>query len=359
MVLPDPLDRSGRLLLAVPTVATESAIALWARGRGLEAASLGSGLVAVALAGDALDDLAAYLPTIMSGPELAESRTLHGDAHDREFRPLDLLRAGSAADLVARVRGEWLPRLLTAEALDTAFQPIFDLRSGRVAAHECLMRSEFEGRRIFPGELIATARATGLLFHLDRAARVMSLRNAAERGAAGPGVTSDLFVNFNPTSIYNPAACLQTTVREAERCGIPRERIVFEVVESDDVADRDHLLNILRYYRKEGFRVALDDLGSGYGSLNLLTEIHPDVVKLDMALVRNVDADPVRAAVVRHLLDLARSLGITSVVEGVETPAERDFLRAAGADLVQGYLYARPAAEPWREPARQTAARAA
>ncbi|RYG30629.1 EAL domain-containing protein, partial [bacterium] len=130
--------------------------------------------------------------------------------------------------------------------------------------------------------------------------------------------------------------------------GIPRERIVFEVVESDDVEDRDHLLNILRYYRKEGFRVALDDLGSGYSSLNLLTEILPDVAKLDMALIRDIDTDPVRQKVVTHLLHLARELGVTTVVEGVETAAEADFCRSAGADLVQGYFFARPAHHPWR-----------
>ena len=357
MTLPEPLSRSGRVLLAVPIVSTENALDAWTLQAGLPKVSLGSGLLAIRLDGaDSLARLVEFLTETMSGPELADARVLHQDKADAEIRPLDLLRAGSAAEFVAKVRGEWLPELLNDGRLDTAFQPIFDLKTGRLAAHECLMRGIRDGQPVFPGDLINTARATGLLFHLDRAARVTSLRNAATRGVTGPGVDTDLFVNFNPTSIYNPAACLQTTVKEAEKCGIPRERLVFEVVESDDVEDRGHLLDILRFYRNEGFRVALDDLGSGYGSLNLLTEIRPDVVKLDMALIRNVDKDPVRQSVVRHLLNLARSLEITSVVEGVETIEERDVLRDAGADLVQGYLYAKPAAEPWRAPPYSLAA---
>lgn len=341
MILPPPAPRETRVLLAVPTVATEDALQAWAERGDLAHESLGSGLIAITLQGDALDRLAQLLPESMSRPELQEARVLIGSP-DGDLRPLDLLRTDSAAAFVAKIEGEWLGDLLREGGLDTAFQPIFDLQTGTVEAHECLMRGRYAGAPVFPGQMLQAARATGLLFHLDRAARIASIENAAARG-----VETDLFVNFNPTSIYNPAACLQTTVRAAERAGIARDRIVFEVVESDDVEDHDHLLNILRFYRKEGFRVALDDLGSGYSSLNLLTEILPDVAKLDMNLIRGIDADPVRQKVVEHLLSLARSLGVRTVVEGVETEAEAAFCRAAGADLAQGYLFARPAPMPY------------
>ncbi|RYG86878.1 EAL domain-containing protein [bacterium] len=348
-VLPDPAPREGRVLLAVQTDATESALIGWAREGGLTYESVGSGLVAIDLHGDALDRLTHLLPELMSAPELERSRALLHQA-DEEMRPLHLLNADSIAAFVARVQGEWLTELLQNGHLDTAFQPICDLRTGEPVAHECLMRGSRHGATVYPGELIGTARATGLLFHLDRAARITAIENAARCG-----VETDIFINFNPTSIYNPAACLQTTVRAAARVGIDPRRIVFEVVESDEVRDTDHLLNILRFYRNEGFRVALDDLGAGYSSLHLLTQILPDVVKLDMGLIRGIETDPVRQKVVEHLLSLASSLGVTTVVEGVETPAERDFCRAAGADLVQGYLYGRPDARPLRFPSAKAA----
>lgn len=348
-VLPNPAPRETRVHLAVQTVAVEEALIAWAGDEALRCESGGSGLVSIDLEGAALDRLAALLPTIMSEPELEQSRVLLQPVRER-LQALALLNTDSAATFVAKVQGEWLAELLRAEQLDTVFQPICDMRSGLPVAHECLMRGRWNGETVYPGALIDTARATGLLFQLDRAARIAAIENAARRG-----VETDVFVNFNPTSIYNPAACLQTTVRAAERAGIDCRRIVFEVVESDEVRDTEHLLSILRFYRKEGFRVALDDLGAGYSSLHLLTQIQPDVVKLDMGLIRGIDADPIRQRVVEHLLSLARSLGVTTVVEGVETSAERDFCRSAGADLAQGYLYGRPDAEPLRLPSARAA----
>lgn len=110
--------------------------------------------------------------------------------------------------------------------------------------------------------------------------------------------------------------------------------------------DVDHLLGILSFYRRAGFRVALDDLGAGYSSLNLLARLRPDFVKLDMELIRGIDVDPYKAVVVDKLLDLAREVGAISVVEGVETEGEWRWAEAHGADLVQGFLCARPQADP-------------
>jgi len=94
------------------------------------------------------------------------------------------------------------------------------------------------------------------------------------------------------------------------------------------------------------FAVALDDLGAGYSSLNMLSELRPDCVKLDMGLLRNVHADPVRSMVAANMLDLARALGIRSIGEGIESMEEFDWLAKNGADYAQGYLFARPANPP-------------
>jgi EAL domain-containing protein (putative c-di-GMP-specific phosphodiesterase class I) len=116
------------------------------------------------------------------------------------------------------------------------------------------------------------------------------------------------------------------------------------VVESEQIADRDHLLNILAYYRREGFRVALDDLGSGYSSLNLLVALRPDFVKLDMELAREVGNDPLRRALVQALVQTAHDYGIQVIAEGVETVESAQILSEMGIRLLQGYLFGKPAA---------------
>jgi EAL domain-containing protein (putative c-di-GMP-specific phosphodiesterase class I) len=128
--------------------------------------------------------------------------------------------------------------------------------------------------------------------------------------------------------------------------GIEPGRFVFEVVESDQILDLGKLLMILDWFRDAGCRVALDDVGAGYNSLNLLTLVKPDFVKLDMELVRGVHRDPYKSCVARKLLELARELGVLTVAEGVETHEEWQWTRDHGADLAQGYLFAKPAPSP-------------
>lgn len=149
-----------------------------------------------------------------------------------------------------------------------------------------------------------------------------------------------------PTTIYRPEFCLRTTFAAVNEYQLRTDQIVFEVVESESIHDVKHLNHILNYYRENGFRVALDDLGAGYSSLNLLHALRPDFVKLDMDLVRNIDQDPYKALVCRALLDLANDLGIPSIAEGVETVGEWQCIKEFGATYIQGYLFAKPGQEP-------------
>jgi len=128
--------------------------------------------------------------------------------------------------------------------------------------------------------------------------------------------------------------------------GIPASRFVFEVIESHQIKDPEQLLRILDIYRKRGFGVALDDLGAGYNSLNLLAQIKPDYIKLDMYLIHRVDQDPYKARVAAKLLEMANELEVGTVVEGVEHEAEWRWANDHGAHFAQGYLFAPPAASP-------------
>lgn len=255
----------------------------------------------------------------------------------------ELMRSHSLSRFLDWLAGQWIAELLAEERLVTYFQPIVNcVTPDRVFAYECLTRGrQADGRLIPPDRLYSAARATGRLAALDAAARRTALKTIAARSLA-----THAFVNINPRSIEDPAECVEVMLRAALESGLECERFVFEVVESDEIVDSDQLERLLGYFREAGFRVALDDLGAGYSSLNLLAAIKPDFVKIDMGLIRGVDRDRYKGQVASKLLELARDLGVRTVVEGVETREEWQWSRDHGADFAQGYLFARPQADP-------------
>lgn len=123
----------------------------------------------------------------------------------------------------------------------------------------------------------------------------------------------------------------------------PLNQLIFETLESEHVDNYRHLTNILREYREFGFKTAIDDFGAGYSGLNLLADFQPDLIKLDMALIRDVDKDRVRQVIVRGIVTICEQLGVTVIAEGIESAGERDFLSDCGIFLMQGYWFARPA----------------
>ena len=115
------------------------------------------------------------------------------------------------------------------------------------------------------------------------------------------------------------------------------------MTEGEQVQDRPHLVNIFREYRRFGFRTAIDDFGAGYAGLNLLSEYQPDIRKIDMDLIRNIDTSKAKQAIVIGIVSICAALNVRVLAEGIETTAERDFLHNAGIDLMQGYLFCKPA----------------
>jgi len=255
-----------------------------------------------------------------------------------------LLNTKSFETVLSQVQGAWLRNLLAEDRIVSYFHPIVACdKPNEVYAYECLARGKTaEGDIIPAGRLFSQARDGEMLFQLDRACRLAAIRDAHANNLDG-----HIFINFNPTAIYDPEYCLRTTVKAVEEAELDQSLIVFEVVECDEVRDTRHLLDILNFYRANGFKVALDDLGAGYGSLNLLHSLRPDYMKLDMQLIRGVHEDPFKASISANLLGLAKELGIRSVAEGVETAGEWEWVKANGGDLVQGYFFAQPAPSAW------------
>lgn len=182
---------------------------------------------------------------------------------------------------------------------------------------------------------------TEMIFNLDRQCRMQALRFAKKKN-----ITKDIFINFNPTSIYNPEYCLRDTIKLAQDLNYDFTKVVFEVTESSKIDNFDHLKNILDYDSKMGFRVALDDVGAGYSSLNMLANLEPDFVKIDMELIRGIYGNSVKKAVVNSLINLSRDIGAKTLAEGIETEEEFETLRELGVNLVQGYLFGKPSPEP-------------
>jgi EAL domain-containing protein (putative c-di-GMP-specific phosphodiesterase class I) len=210
--------------------------------------------------------------------------------------------------------------------------------TSRVFAHEALLRGNGrDGEPLEPMSILQQAREAGLLAQLDLAACRCAIREAAR---LPPSVT--VFVNFSPAMIEDAETCLQTTLAAIDAAGLAPERFVFEVIEADRIQDAAQLEDVLRRYRRDGFRVALDDLGAGWSTLNLVHRLRPDFIKLDRELIREVHEDRVKDLIASKLLEIGHGLGIRTIVEGVEKPQELQWARARGADFVQGYLIARP-----------------
>lgn len=340
--LPSGPPAEGTLYLSPPAAEPLASMRAFLTAAGVTVAEPQPGLLAVPFDRSLLDRLAAELPAAFSDTEASGTRALVVPA-GRSASLAEFMNTRPLGTVLAEVRVGWLTELLREERLVTHFQPIVSAgRPGEVFAYECLTRGQAaDGRLIPPAELFGAARVAELMFPLDRAARLTAIRSAAREG-----VSARLFINFNPSSIYTPAFCLQSTFRAAEQSNFDPSKIVFEVVESEQVVDTAHLLRILDVYRKAGFAVALDDVGAGYNSLNLLARLRPDYVKLDMGLVRGVDADPYKGSVAGKLLEMCRDVGARSVVEGVESAGEWEWAKEHRADFVQGYFFGRPAARP-------------
>lgn len=246
--------------------------------------------------------------------------------------------------------------MLTERRIETHFQPIFKAHSLDLWGYECLMRGRLaDGKLVQPFQLIKWAKQEELVLMLDRVCRETHLLNA---GKVDVPPHANLLINFMPTAIYKPEFCLQTTMAAADKSGIEPGRIIFEVVESEVVVDRPHLAHILRYYRENGFRVALDDLGSGYAGLSLLADLSPDLIKIDRELVNKAVTSHIHRAVCNALVRIGHDTGKLVLAEGVETTEESDVMHEAGADLFQGFYFGRPNAVPAMMPLQQQYRRA-
>ena len=219
-----------------------------------------------------------------------------------------------------------------------AFQPIVDIQTGKIFAHEALVRGP---RGEGAGSVLSQVKADNR-YAFDQQCRVKAIELASK--LYHPDDLVKLSINFMPNAVYEPRACIRLTLETAVKTGFPLDRIIFEFTENEQL-DTKHVLHILRTYRDMGFKTAIDDFGAGHSGLGLLTHFQPDIVKLDMDMIRGIDTDPVRRTIVRHTLRMLDDLQIVPLCEGVETVGELSVLSDLGVSLIQGYLLAKPSFE--------------
>ena len=230
---------------------------------------------------------------------------------------------------------QWVDDIIMQKRITCYAQPIVN-KKGTITAYEMLARFIHEdGKLLPPFEVFEAAKTRGRLYALVRLCRMEAVRASA-------GLSGNIFINFIPTSIYSPEHCLTSTIQTAEQIGVSPSKFVFEVVETEKVDDLEHLKNILGFYKKRGFKYALDDVGEGYSTIELLQEIKPHYMKLDKKYVQGVAGDENKQKVAQTMLEAALQVDSVPLAEGIEEEEDYVWLRDQGFQLFQGYLFGRP-----------------
>ncbi len=224
--------------------------------------------------------------------------------------------------------------------LTMAFQPIVDVPRRSVFAYEALVRGvDGEGA----GTVLSRVNEENR-YIFDQRCRVKAIELASKLGV--PERNAQLSMNFMPGAVYSPAACIRRTLEAAREHAFPLDAMIFEITENEQVADIGHLQRIAEEYARHGFTMALDDFGAGYSGLNLLAQLHGvGLVKLDGAMIQGIDQNHRAQHVVTSIARMCEELEIRVLGECVETVGECTALLDCGIELMQGYLFAKPAFE--------------
>ncbi len=220
------------------------------------------------------------------------------------------------------------------ESLWVAFQPIVSWSKHKLIAYEALLRSN-EPTLATPGAFLEAATRLGRLRDVGRAVRA----KVAHEVVGKLPKDINLFINLEASDLNDDDlhdSCSQLA-------GMAH-RVVLEITERASLDGVKDVSSRVKKLKEIGFRIAIDDLGAGYAGLASLTQLEPDIVKIDMSLTRNIDTHPQKQSIVRSMKKLCDDLRVVTVVEGVETKAERDTLVSLGCDIFQGFLFAKPQA---------------
>lgn len=224
-------------------------------------------------------------------------------------------------------------------AYTMAFQPVVDLDRSCVVAFEALVR----GLENQPAADVFRHISPDLRPAMDQRCRILAIDLAVSLGLLA--TDADLCINFNPNAIHPSAPALEQTIAAAADSGLPLSRLILEITEMEHLNDPDQLRSILHRYRPQRLRTAIDDFGAGFSGLAMLADFQPDILKIDIALTREIHLRPASRAIVRGVTQICRDLDIHVVAEGIEEEHQVDVLRDLGIIYMQGNYFAEPGFE--------------
>ncbi|WP_342025698.1 EAL domain-containing protein [Cytobacillus pseudoceanisediminis] len=242
-----------------------------------------------------------------------------------------------------RVRSEFnemmykINKIVAKKDIKMLAQPIINVATGEIKAWEMLTRGPSGTSLESPLQLFSIARQTGSLYDLELIVLEKTLEQITKTGC-----NQDIFINFTPITIGN-----ERFVRDVKKMltgykNIPPEQITLEITERDPIEGIENFIYNIKVLRTLGFRVAVDDTGAGYASLNSISEIMPDIIKIDRSVIKGIDTNRVKESMLKGLLLVAKEAGSLVVAEGIESEGEASVLSRNNVDLAQGYFYARP-----------------
>lgn len=235
-----------------------------------------------------------------------------------------------------------LLNLIDEKQILTYFQPILCLKSGKTIGFEILNRPLNTNVELFY-DFIGKS---GQLFWIEKFLRKISLKRHFNQVKKKPEFRDMMiFINIMPQVLADPSYRTGETIELLNLYGFSPEQMVLELTEKEAVTDYDQFIKAIKHYKKQGFRLAVDDAGSGYNSLKTLIKLKPDFIKLDKSLIRGIHTENSQKYLVELLLDYAKNSGIQVIAEGIETPEELTLLQELSVDFGQGYHLGRPKQE--------------
>lgn len=236
--------------------------------------------------------------------------------------------------------------VLRNEDISIVYQPIVSLESGKVLGWEALARGP-SGYFSSPMVFFKFAEEVSLLYPLEKVCRKKSIDIMGKIDRE-----QKLFLNINPLTICDPVFVRGETLEYIKPFDLVANNIVFEITEQFDIKSFPHFNKTIEYYRKQGYLIAVDDFGSGFSNLHTIANIKPDFLKMDIELVRGIDIDPVKKALIETFVAFSEKIGCKIIAEGIETKEELSVLMDLGVHYGQGYLLAKPC-YPKPEPANE------
>lgn len=246
------------------------------------------------------------------------------------------LQERQAIMLQARLR-----QVIDQQELTALFQPIINMQSGEIIAYEGLIRGPSDSPLHSPLNLFRVAAAANLGVEVEHLCRKVVLENFAKMNLPGK-----LFLNVSPECLLYPNVKHGETLDYIQRFGISPERVIIELTESQPTYDYELLGKAVAHYSEMGFQIAIDDLGEGFSSLRLWSELRPAYVKIDMHFIQGINLDKVKLQFVRSIQQIAEATGTQVIAEGIETQAELLLIRDLGIACGQGYYVGRPVTRP-------------